>query len=90
MVTLRPLAHRLGQTLIRWGTPPPADPVEVAIHEAYLYVGLPDDAYTPSTNLVPTGKLYAILHHAALTLGIDHQLSTVDDLIAWLRAAPRR
>lgn len=66
----------------------PAD-ITAAVRMACLRVGLPEGQLSNGFDLVSTGKLYAVLHHAALLLGKNHELRTVQDVIDWLAEAPR-
>lgn len=88
---VRPWLHRA----VAKPVPPPA-PVQIegaelnAVRQAYEAMGLPREQFDPSVNLVPTGKLYEILYHASAALGKDHELRTVQDVVDWLREAPRK
>ncbi len=62
----------------------------VAVRSACADAGLDADALTPQTNLAQTGKIYAVLHHASVRLGKDHELVTVGDVVDWLQEAPTR
>lgn len=70
--------------------PPPIPPAEIriAVLRACADEGLNIDRLSDDSDLVSTGKLYAVLHHAAIRLGKDHELRTVGDVIAWLAEAP--
>ena len=81
------------EKLIAWwkGTPVPVpvDEVREAVYRACAAAGLDADALTDKSDLKATGKLYAVLHVAAITAGKDHQLRTVGDVIDWLKEAPK-
>lgn len=62
--------------------------IAAEVYRACAHEGLPADALTDATDLIPTGKLYAVLHHSANALGKDHELRTVQDVIDWLAVAP--
>lgn len=65
------------------------DPAIVeAVRSACLHIGLAGEQLGPSFDLVRTGKLYDVLHHAAVALGKDHELRTIADVCDWLRDAP--
>jgi hypothetical protein len=66
--------------------PPSNEVIEAAVHEAYDYIGLPAEAYAPDFDLQSqgAGKVQAVLYHAGVTLGIDHHLKTVGDIIQHL------
>ncbi len=68
--------------------PPSSDAILVAVKDACADVGLNASDVTAQTNLAQTGKLYAVLHHAAYRLGKDHELVTVGDVVDWLQEAP--
>lgn len=70
---------------------PPTDAVILlAVRRAYQDEGLNVAVFAPSLDLVATGKIYAILHHAAVQLHKDHELRTVQDVLDWLTEAPTR
>jgi hypothetical protein len=85
------LAAWVGLRLIAWATPPEAsaavvvDPVETAVRSAFGQCGLPMEQFGPRFDLSRTGKLYEVLHYSGLTLGVDHELRTVGDVIAFYR-----
>lgn len=80
----------LGAILVAWATPPPptplTDPVEDAVRLAYIRVGLPTEQFGPTFDLAGTGKIYDVLHYAGLTLGADHGLRTVGDLVQFYKS----
>lgn len=53
---------------------------KAAVQHGMAQCGVPQ----PCSNLAATGKLYEVLHHASLLLGIEHGLSTVDDMAEFL------
>lgn len=53
-------------------------------------VGLNHEDITTEFDLRATGKLYDVLHHASETLGKDHELRTVGDVVSWLTEAPEK
>ena len=59
-----------------------------AVKDAAYRTGLNADALTRETNLKATGKLEAVLHDAALTLEKNPELTTVQDVMDWLKEAP--
>lgn len=61
-----------------------------AVQQAAQTIGMNGAALTPASDLVASGKVYDLLHHAAIALGKDHELRTVQDLIDWLAEAPTR
>jgi hypothetical protein len=63
---------------------PPPDAELLAVRQAYADVGLDTARFALDLDLVPTGKVYEILHHAARTLGRDLPMRTPRDLIAIL------
>ena len=65
------------------------DKIVSAVHRAYAQVGLPLSYFTLDYDISNTGKTFEVLHHAAQSLGLDHELRTVGDIIAWLEEAPR-
>lgn len=90
---LRTLLLSFGMWLVRVCSlaPAPPAPIEVwaAVAQACKDAGLNAALLTGSTDLVATGKLYPILHHAAVALGKDHELRTIDDVVDWLVQAPQ-
>jgi hypothetical protein len=65
--------------------------IAAAVVDACARVGLSTEhACRPDFDLVATGKLYSVLHHAAAALGRDPELRTVQDVIDWLAEAPAR
>lgn len=84
----RRFALWLGTRLVAWATPPEVkepDPVEDAVRAAFMQCGLPADQFGPAFDLSRTGKLYDVLHYAGLHLGVDHELRTVGDVIAFYK-----
>lgn len=63
--------------------------VEAAVHAAYTLCGQPEHLYAMSFDLSRTGKLFEVLHHAAIALDVDHHVNTVGDLVDILEAALR-
>lgn len=61
-----------------------------AVREACVKVGLPREQLGPDFDLVQTGKLYDVLHHAAALVRKDHELRTTGDVADWLSEAPDR
>ena len=68
----------------------PADEIVTTVHHVCTALGLPADQLHPDFDLVRTGKLYEVLHHAAAHLGKDHELQTIGDVCDWLQEAPDR
>lgn len=68
-----------------------ADPaVFAAVKQAAIDVGLNGDAITRDFDLLCTGKLIDVQHHAAATLGKNPEQRTVGDVVDWLAEAPDR
>lgn len=67
---------------------PNALAVRMAVWQACGEVGLDVEHLTSRSDLVRTGKLYDVLHHAASALHKNHELRTVQDVIDWLQEAP--
>ncbi len=57
-----------------------------AVKVAHVECGLSAEAFGPDFDLSRTGKLYEVLHHASIRLGIDHSLRTVGDLVHFLES----
>lgn len=55
--------------------------VEAVVHAAYLRCGQPDHLWSMDYDLSRTGKLFEVLHYAAMTLDVDHRVRTVGDLV---------
>lgn len=74
------------------GEPPPLPSdttvITEAVRSAYAHTGLPLDEFQPDKSLVSSGKLYAVLHHAADALNTPHNLKTVGDLVTYLASLP--
>ncbi len=72
--------------LIAWATPPPIeDPIITAVRDACVACGLSREQFKLSFDLSRTGKIYEVIHYTGLTLGIDHELRTVGDVIAFYK-----
>ncbi len=81
--------------LLDWAVPAPTPDEEKAeiiavVRQVCADVGLDPAAMGHSTNLLATGRLDAILHHAGERLGKDVQLHTFGDVVAWLYEAPSK
>lgn len=70
--------------------PVPDAVILAAVRQAAQKIGLDGYGLAWDTDLVASGKVYDLLHHAAIALGKDHELRTVRDLCDWLAAAPTR
>lgn len=57
-----------------------------AVQAAFTHCGLPLEQFKHDFNLVPSGKIYEIIHYASETLNVDHRLRTVGDVIAFFDA----
>jgi hypothetical protein len=91
MTYIRRWLRWLGALLTAWGTPAQAPEdttaIEAAVCEAFVSVGLPREQFGPTFDLLRTGKMHEVIHHAGVTLGIDHGLRTVGDVVALLLRA---
>lgn len=58
--------------------------IDVAVKEAYCYVGLPVEKYDSGYDLQKAGKVQDILHHVSALLGREHNLKTVGDVVNYL------
>ena len=54
---------------------------EAAVRAACFTCGLNPDEYGPAYDLLHTGKLMEVVHTAARSLGIDHNLRSVEDVV---------
>ena len=62
------------------------DDIYIAVKEAYLYVGLPEEMFSKEFDLVRANKLTQVYHIAAGKLGINPELNTVGDVMKWLKS----
>lgn len=62
------------------------DPVEKAVFDAFCEVGLNKEFYSHDFNLVQANKLTDVYHLAARKAGIQPELSTVGEVIKWLKS----
>jgi hypothetical protein len=71
---------------------PPATDAEMlaAVKAAYLAIGLPEDQFSPSFDVLRTGKTAELLHHSAAALDVNPELTTIQDHLDWLAVAPKR
>jgi hypothetical protein len=74
----------------RTDAPPTDAAIYAAVRRAYQDEGLNLAVFAPDLDLVSTGKVHAILHHAAKDAGKDYELRTVQDVCDWLAEAPAR
>jgi hypothetical protein len=52
-----------------------------AVRQACIDVGLNADAYGPSLNVARCGKLYDVIHIAAIALNVDHRMRSAQDIV---------
>jgi len=86
---MKSLIRKFGEYLINISQPTDEvvmDPVEKAVYDAYLSVGLNQEQYSHDFDLLRANKLAQVYHVAARNLKVEPELNTVGDVIKWLSA----